>query len=55
MGLILLIILILLLLGAVPRTGSYSADFGYAPGGFIVLLLIIVLIVVLSGRLAWWF
>ena len=46
MGLILLIILILLLLGAVPAW-PYSRNWGYRPTGGLSLLLLIVLILVL--------
>ena len=46
MGLILLIILILLLLGAVPRW-PYSRNWGYGPSGGIGLILVIVLILLL--------
>ena len=46
MGLILLIILILLLLGAVPRW-PHSRNWGYGPSGGIGLILVIVLILVL--------
>jgi hypothetical protein len=46
MGLILLIILIILLLGAVPRW-PYSRNWGYGPSGGIGLLLVIVLILLL--------
>ena len=48
MGLILLIILILLLIGAFP-TGGYGI--GNGAHGIIVLLLIILLILFLCGRL----
>ena len=47
MGLILLIILILLLLGAVPAW-PYSRSWGYWPSGGLGLLLLIVLILVLA-------
>jgi hypothetical protein len=50
LGTILLIILILLLIGAVPRW-PYSTGWGYYPSGGIGLILIIVLILVLLGRL----
>ena len=50
MGLIILIILILLLLGAVPRW-PHSRNWGYAPSGTLGLILIIVLILVLLGRI----
>lgn len=46
MGLILLIILVLLLLGTVPRWG-HSRNWGYGPSGGVGLILIIVLILVL--------
>jgi Protein of unknown function (DUF3309) len=49
-GLILLIVLILLLLGAFPRWG-YNRDWGYAPSGGLGLVLVIVLIRVLLGRI----
>jgi hypothetical protein len=48
MGLILLIVLVLLLLGAVPRW-PYSRNWGYGPSGGLGLLLIIVLILWLLG------
>jgi len=46
-GLILMIILILLLLGAVPAW-PYSRSWGYWPSGGLGLLLLIVLILVLA-------
>jgi hypothetical protein len=46
MGLILLIILIILLLGAVP-SWPYSRNWGYGPSGGIGLILVIVLILFL--------
>jgi hypothetical protein len=48
MGLILLIVLIILLLGAVPRW-PHSRNWGYGPSGGLGLLLVIVLILVLLG------
>ncbi len=48
LGIILLVILILLLLGAIP-TWPYSRKWGYAPGGVIGLFLIIVIILLLVG------
>jgi hypothetical protein len=50
LGLILLIVLILLLVGAFPRWG-YSRSWGYGPTGGLGLVLIIVLILVLLGRI----
>ena len=46
LGTILLIVLILLLLGAIPRW-PYSRDWGYAPMGLLGTVLVIVLILVL--------
>ena len=48
MGFILLIVLILLLLGGLPRWG-YSRDWGYAPSGVVGLLLVIVFVLLLAG------
>ncbi len=50
MGTILLIILILILIGAVPRWG-YSSGWGYGPSGIVGILLIIVIILLLTGHL----
>jgi Protein of unknown function (DUF3309) len=48
MGLILLIVLILLLVGALP-TWPHSRQWGYAPSGTLGTLLLILLILVLLG------
>jgi len=48
LGTILLIVLILLLLGAVPRW-NYSSNWGYGPSGLLGTLLVVVLILVLLG------
>jgi len=50
MGLILIIVLVILLLGAVP-SWPYSRNWGYAPSGGLGLVLIIVLILVLLGQI----
>ena len=50
MGLVLIIIVILLLVGAVPRWG-YSSGWGYGPSGLLGLILIIVIILALLGRI----
>ena len=42
---ILLVILVLLLIGALP-TWPYSADWGWYPGGGLILLIILVLLLV---------
>ena len=46
LGTILIIVLILALIGAIPRY-SYSRDWGYAPSGGIGVILAIVIILVL--------
>ena len=50
MGLILVIVLIILLIGAVP-SWPYSRGWGYYPSGGIGLILLIVLILLLLGRI----
>ena len=50
LGTILLILLVLLLIGALPRWG-YSSGWGYGPSGLLGLILIIVLILLLMGRI----
>ena len=46
LGLILIIVLVLALVGAIPRY-SYSRDWGYAPSGVLGTILAIVIILVL--------
>lgn len=48
MGIILLILIIILLFGSLPRW-KHSKDWGYAPTGGLGLLLLILLILVLMG------
>ncbi len=48
MGLLLLIIVIMLLVGALPRWG-HSRDWGYYPSGGLGLVLLIVVVLVLMG------
>ncbi len=50
MGLILLIVLIILLLGAVPAW-PYSRNWGYYPSGGLGLLLVIILVLVLMRQI----
>lgn len=50
MGIILLILLVLLLVGAIPTWG-YSKGWGYYPSGLLGLVLIVVLIMVLTGTI----
>ena len=49
LGTVLVVILILLLIGAIPRWG-YSSGWGYGPSGLVGVLLIIVLVLALTGR-----
>jgi hypothetical protein len=50
LGTILIVILILALLGALPRW-SHSRDWGYAPTGGVGLILFIVIILLVLGRI----
>ncbi len=50
MGLILLVIVVLLLLGALPTWG-HSRNWGYGPSGGLGLVLVIVLVLVFAGYL----
>ncbi|PKN42822.1 MAG: DUF3309 domain-containing protein [Deltaproteobacteria bacterium HGW-Deltaproteobacteria-18] len=50
MGLILIIILVLIFLGALP-TWPHSRSWGYYPSGGFGLILLIVLILMLMGRI----
>jgi len=49
MGLVLVIIVLLLLFGGLPRWGYHS--YGYAPSGLGAVLLIILIVLLLTGRL----
>jgi hypothetical protein len=49
MGLILLVVLIVLLVGALP-TWPYSAGWGYYPTGGLGLVLIVLLVLLVMGR-----
>jgi hypothetical protein len=50
LGTILIILVILLLIGAVPRWG-YSRGWGYGPSGILGVILIVVVILLLMGRI----
>ncbi|MGO4154852.1 DUF3309 family protein [Cupriavidus sp. YAF13] len=50
LGIVLLVVLVLVLLGAMP-TWPHSRSWGYMPSGVLGLLLIVVLVLVLMGRL----
>lgn len=50
LGTILIILLILMLLGALPRWG-HSRNWGYGPSGGLGLIVIILIVLVLVGRI----
>ena len=50
LGLILLIVLVVLLIGAIPRW-SHSSNWGYYPSGGIGLAIVVVLVLVMMGRI----
>jgi hypothetical protein len=50
LGMILLIVLILLLIGAIP-SWPHSRSWGYGPSGGLGIVLIIVIVLLLMGRL----
>ena len=50
LGTILLVVLVLMLTGALPRWG-HSANWGYGPSGGLGLIVVILLILVLTGRM----
>jgi hypothetical protein len=50
LGTVLLIVLVLALLGVIPRW-PHSKGWGYAPGGVVGLVLVVVLIMLLTGRI----
>jgi hypothetical protein len=50
LGTILIILLILALIGAMPRWG-YSRSWGYFPSGGLGLILLIIIVLVVLGRI----
>ena len=50
LGTLLIVILILALLGVLPRW-SHSRDWGYAPSGGVGLILFVVVILLILGRI----
>jgi hypothetical protein len=50
LGTILIILVVLLLIGALPRWG-YSSGWGYGPSGLLGLILIVVVVLLLLGRI----
>jgi hypothetical protein len=53
MGLILLIILIVLLLGAVP-TWPHARSWGYGPSGLVGLLVVVLLVLLILRVIPWY-
>jgi hypothetical protein len=50
LGTILIVVLLLMLVGAIPRW-SHSREWGYFPGGLLGFGLIVVIVLALTGRL----
>ena len=50
LGTILIVVLLLMLVGAIPRW-PHSKEWGYYPSGGLGLVIIILLILILTGRL----
>jgi len=50
LGTILIVVLLMALLGVLPRW-SHSRDWGYAPSGGVGLVLVIIVVLLLLGRL----
>jgi len=50
MGLLLVILLVVLLIGAVPRW-PHSRNWGYAPSSLLGLVLLVIIVLALVGRL----
>lgn len=50
LGLILLIIVVLILIGAIP-TWPHSKGWGYGPSGVLGLVVVIIVVLLLMGRL----
>ena len=46
---VLIVFLILLLIGAIPRW-PYSAGWGYGPSGLVTVLLVVIIVLALTGR-----
>ncbi len=50
LGVLLLIVLLILLLGANPRW-SYASNWGYGPSGLLGVLLLVIIVLLLMGRI----
>lgn len=50
LGIILIVVLILLVLGAVPRW-PHSRGWGYGPSGILGLILIVIIVLAILGRI----
>lgn len=49
MGLLLVVLLILLLLGAFPRSGAWSEGWGSGPAGLLMTVIVILIVLMLCG------
>jgi hypothetical protein len=54
MGLLLLVVVLLLLFGSLPRH-SYSSNWGYRPAGLMGALLVLVVVLAVLGSIPWGF
>jgi hypothetical protein len=54
-GLIVVVILVLLVLGAFPRSGAYNAEWGYGPSGLLGLIVLVLLVLMLLGHVPYGF
>ena len=50
LGLIIIVVLVLLLVGALP-SWPYSRSWGYAPSGLLTVVVIVIVILALTGRI----
>ncbi len=50
LGAVLVILLVLILIGAIPRW-PHSRDWGYAPSGLVGVVLIVLVVLLLTGRI----
>jgi hypothetical protein len=48
---IILVVLVLALLGGIPRAGAYNAGWGYGPSGVLGLIVVVLVILALLGKI----
>jgi membrane protein YdbS with pleckstrin-like domain len=51
LGTVLLVILVLLLLGAIPRTGAYNEGWPIWPSGLVGILIVVLVVLLILGRI----